>query len=74
MPFSVIQGGKYVSYVLLKHKPNRAIVFVRTKGKSSDTKSTISLGGVGGGGEGGGHPTGHWTSNTEVLCTVQLFL
>ena len=72
MPFSVIQGGKYVSYVLLKHKPNRAIVFVRTKGKSSNTKSTISLGGVGVGG--GGHPTGHWTSNTEVLCTVQLLL
>ena len=33
MPFSVMQGGKYVAHVLFKHKPRRSIVFVRTKGR-----------------------------------------
>ena len=32
MPFSVMQGGKYVAHVLLKRKPRKAVVFVRTKG------------------------------------------
>ena len=32
MPFSVTEGGKYVAHVLLKHKPKKAIVFVRTRG------------------------------------------
>ncbi|XP_068724561.1 uncharacterized protein [Montipora capricornis] len=31
MPFSVMQGGKYVAHVLLKRKPRKAVVFVRTK-------------------------------------------
>ncbi|CAH3018585.1 unnamed protein product, partial [Porites evermanni] len=31
MPFSVTEGGKYVAHVLLKHKPKKAIVFVRTR-------------------------------------------
>lgn len=33
MPFSVMQGGKYVAHVLFKYKPRRSIVFVRTKGR-----------------------------------------
>ena len=32
MPFSVTEGGKYVAHVLLKRKPKKAIVFVRTQG------------------------------------------
>ena len=35
MPFFVTEGGKYVAHVLLKHKPKKAIVFVRTRGQSS---------------------------------------
>ena len=35
MPFSVTEGGKYVAHVLLKCKPKKAIVFVRTQGWSS---------------------------------------
>ena len=33
MPFSLTQGGKCVAHVLQKHKPKRALVFVRAKGE-----------------------------------------
>ena len=33
MPFSLTQGGKCAAHVLQKHKPKRALVFVRARGE-----------------------------------------
>ncbi|XP_074623619.1 uncharacterized protein LOC141881690 isoform X1 [Acropora palmata] len=42
MPFSVMQGGKYVAHVLFKYKPRRSIVFVRTKVLAEELKKELA--------------------------------